>query len=152
MKLLSFLMFSALNGLMVFNSGIIENCRHSGIKGRVYLERGNRMPSPDQTPAPPKGIKTTLYIYPLTNINEVEREGVSAFYKKIPKEPVKEIETKKDGSFKIKLPPGRYSLFVKKGDLFYSNSFDEKNNIHPVEVAKGKMTEDVFKVNYDAVY
>ena len=56
------------------------------------------------------------------------------------------------GSFKAKLKPGIYSLFVKKGDLYYSSQFDEKNNIHPVEVRKGKMTEVDFKANYDAVY
>ena len=54
-------------------------------------------------------------------MSEVEREGNSAFYKKISKEFVKKIETKEDGSFKIKLKPGIYSLFVKKDDLFYSN-------------------------------
>jgi hypothetical protein len=152
MKLLSFFILSALPGLIIFNPERTENCRRSGINGHVYLEKGNRMPSPDQPPALPKGIKTILYVYPLTNTSEVERQGSSAFYRSISKELVKEIETKEDGSFKIKLPPGKYSLFVKKGDLFYSNLFDEKNNIHPVEVVQGKMTEDVFKVDYAAVY
>lgn len=127
-------------------------CRRSGIKGHVYLESGNRMPSPDAPLPTPTGIKTTLYIYPLTNISEVERDGVSAFYKNIAKPLVKEVNTDAGGAFKVKLKPGVYSLFVKKGDMFYSSQFDEKNNIHPVEVRPGKMTEIVFKANYDAVY
>ena len=36
--------------------------------------------------------------------------------------------------------------------FFIQMLFDEKNNIHPVEVVKGKITEDDFKVNYNAVY
>lgn len=138
--------------LTSFSSPELHVCRRTGIKGHVYLVRGNQMPSPDQAPIPPKGVKTILYIYALTNIKDVNREGVSAFYKSVPGEPVKEIETDEKGYFKAKLKPGIYSLFVKKGDLFYSSQFDEKNNIHPVEVRPGKMTEIDFKANYDAVY
>ena len=93
-----------------------------------------------------------LYIYRLTNINEVSREGNSPFYRSISTEPVKQVQTDENGYFKIKLKPGFYSLFVKKGELFYSSQFDEKNNIHPIEVKKGNTTEVVFRTNYDALY
>ena len=138
--------------LTSFSSPELHLCGRTGIKGHVYLVSGNQMPSPDRAPSAPGGLKTTLYIYELTNIKDVDRDGVSAFYKSIPGEPVKEIETDEKGYFKAKLKPGIYSLFVKKGDLFYSSKFEEKNNIHPVEVRKGKMTEVDFKANYDAVY
>lgn len=127
-------------------------CGSSGIKGHVYFVSGNQMPSPDEPKAAPKGIKTNLFVYKLTNLNEVRREGSSAFYKSISSEFVKEIATNEDGSYKIKLKPGKYSLFVKKDSLFYSNLFDAENNIHPVEVIKGKMAEDNFQVDYGAVY
>jgi hypothetical protein len=127
-------------------------CGHSGIRGHVYLVQGNQMPSPDIPPTFPKGIRIKLYIYELTNISQVSREGVSAFYKNISTSLVKEVESGEDGSYSARLKPGRYSLFVKKGDLFYSSMFDDKNNIHPVEVKKGEMTEDDFRVNYDAAY
>ena len=128
------------------------NCRRSGIKGQVYYESGNRMPSPDMPLPAPKPIQTTVYIYELTNITDVEREGVSSFYKHINTAPVKQVQTDNKGRFKVKLKPGSYSLFVKKGDLYYSSQFDEKNNIHPVEVKPGNMTGVSFKANYDAVY
>jgi hypothetical protein len=135
-----------------FSSLKQDNCRRTGIKGHVVELVGNQMPSPDLPPTAPRGVKTTLYVYKLTNINEVKREGVSAFYSSISTQLVKEITTNEDGSFKVKLKPGNYSLFVKKGDLFYSSQFDEKNNIHPVEVKSGNMTEINFQVNYTAVY
>lgn len=138
--------------LISFSAGQDAACRHSGIEGHVYLVRGNQMPSPDMPPASPRGTSTTLYIYELTNISQVAREGVSAFYRSISTHPVKVVTTGDDGAFKVKLKPGHYSLFVKKGELFYSSMFDEKNNIHPVEVKKGKFTEENFTVNYDAVY
>ncbi len=141
--------------LVVFSTSSLSpeyNCRRSGIKGQVYFESGNRMPAPDMPLPPPKPMQATLYIYELTNIADVEREGVSAFYKRISTTPVKQVHTDNKGRFKIKLKPGFYSLFVKKGDLFNSSQFDEKNNIHPVEVKPGTMAEVSFKANYDAVY
>ena len=138
--------------LTSFSAEMLLSCVHTGAKGQVYLVAGNQMPSPGQSPLKPKGIKTTLYIYGLTNINEVKREGNSAFYHDISTILVKQVETDENGYFKVKLRPGWYSLFVKKGALFYSSQFDEKNNIHPIEVKRGKTTEVVFKANYDAVY
>ena len=138
--------------LVSFRSNYEVTCRRSGIRGHVVVESGNRMPDPDNPVSTPKGIKTKLYIYELTNISQVSRQGMSAFYTQVPTRRIKEIETDEDGSFKVKLKPGRYSLFVKKDQLFYASVFDGQNNIHPVEVKKGKMTEEVFKVNYNAVY
>ena len=125
-------------------------CKRQGIKGNVYLVKGDQMPSPDRPPSKGKGIKTTLYIYELTNVNETAQQG--AFYTSINSKLVKEVTTGEDGSFKVKLKPGWYSLFVKKGEMFYSNIFDGKNNIHPVEVKKGEWAEEDFKADYDAVY
>jgi hypothetical protein len=110
------------------------------------------MPSPDMPASAGRGIKTTLYVYELTNINQVSREGVSAFYRKISTRLVKEIITDEKGYFKTKLKPGFYSLFVKKGDLYYANIYDDKNNIYPIEVKKRDWTEVDFRADYDAVY
>lgn len=152
MKRSLFFSFIAMGSLAFLALQNDTGCNSSGIKGHVYFVSGNRMPSPDEPQAAPKGIKTKLFVYKLTNLGEVQKEGSSAFYKSISTELVKEITTNDDGSYKIKLKPGRYSLFVKKDDLFYSNLFDAENNIHPVEVIKGKMTRDDFQVDYGAVY
>ena len=138
--------------LTSFSAEMLLSCGHTGAKGFVYLVSGNQMPSPDQAPSKPKGLKTTLYIYGLTNINDVSRQGNSAFYNEITTAQVKQVETDENGYFNVTLNPGRYSLFVKKGELYYSSQFDEKNNIHPIEVKRGKTTEVIFNANYDAVY
>jgi len=110
--------------------------RRQGIKGHIYLVKGNQMPSPDRPMPAPAGMKTTLYIYELTNTSQAEKQD--GFYRTISTKLVKEVNSDENGYFKAKLKPGWYSLFVKKGDLFYSNIFDDKNNIHPVEVKKGE--------------
>ncbi|HVM88891.1 MAG TPA: hypothetical protein VMT76_11950 [Puia sp.] len=123
-----------------------------GIEGYVYRISGNQMPSPDVKPIPPKGISTFLYIYELTNLSQVQRQGQSAFYYSIPSKLITRIETDTNGYFKINLPAGRYSLFVKKDKLFFANWFDKDNNIAPVEVLPGKFSKVEFRVDYDAVY
>lgn len=150
MKVSFFLLLFSFSVLVSFRPAEDDFCRRQGIKGHVYRVSGNQMPSPDRPPSTPAGMKTTLYIYELTNTSQVQQEG--SFYKTISSKLVKEVQTKEDGSFKVKLKPGTYSLFVKKDNLFYSNIFDGKSNIHPVEVKKGEWTEEKFKADYDAVY
>src|ERR1700754_1820846 len=68
---------------IVFGFSVITmSCMTSrqGIEGQVVLVSGNQMPSPDRPPGEPKGIKTTLYIYQLADLNHVNRVGQSAFY------------------------------------------------------------------------
>lgn len=145
------IMILILFGVFVVASSFIF-CKRQGIEGRVLLISGNQMPSPDLKPSPGRGIKTTLYIYQLTNINQVNRQGQSAFYSSIGTKLVKKIETKDNGYFKVKLSPGQYSVFIMKDTLFYANRFDEKNNIAPVDVVRGKMTKIDVKMDYAAVY
>ena len=110
------------------------------------------MPSPEEPPSAPRGFQTTLYIHELTNISQVSRQGQSAFYNAVNTPLVAEVSTNAKGYFKTKLKPGWYSLFVKKDGVYYSSQSDDKNNIHPVEVKEGQMTEVKFQANYNAVY
>ncbi len=129
-----------------------ESAYQQGIEGYVYSISGNQMPSPDAKPAPPKRVSTTLYIYERTNLSQVQRQGQSAFYYSIDAKFIKKVETDSNGYFKAPLPPGGYSLFVRKDSLFYANSFDKDNNIAPVEVLPGKFSRVEFRIDYDAVY
>lgn len=139
-------------GLMVLASSGEAGCSKSGIKGHVYLVTGNQMPSPGKPPSKPRGTQTDLYIYALTNISQVTRVENTAFYSQISTPLIATVKTDAEGAFAVKLPPGSYSLFVKKGDNYYANLFDGDNNIYPVVVVNGLMTEVEFKADYDAVY
>lgn len=114
---------------------------HQGIEGTVYVRSGNQMPSPGRPRPVPRGIQTTLYVYELTNITQVARVGQSAYYQSIRTKLVRAVETDSLGHFRIGLPVGRYSLFTKKNGNFYASVFDMENNIAPVEVMEGKMTQ-----------
>ncbi len=125
-----------------------------GIEGLVYPVSGNRMPSPGHQSGPPRGIKSTVYVFELTNSSQVTAQGPPSYYSVIDTKLVKQADTDDTGYFRIKLPPGFYSIFTRKGDLFYASRRDEKNNIAPVEVIEGKFTRVDCKIEGDrkAVY
>ena len=110
------------------------------------------MPGPGMNKPAPKGTKATLYIFELTNVNQVVRHEQSAFYADIKTKLIKKLVSNSKGRFSVQLPPGRYSLFVKKDSLYYANLYDDKNNIFPVEVLPKKMTKVEFRIDYNAVY
>ncbi len=140
---------------------------------------GNRMPSPrhhsgppppadsshateatppavDSSPdaqAPPRangpGVKATICIFDLTNDSQVVRQGTSPWCQEVHTRLIRQENTDDIGNFSILLPPGIYSVFTKKGDLFYASRRDEKNNIAPVEVLPGKMTRVDCRVESD---
>jgi hypothetical protein len=149
-KLVKPLLFLPLIILLSSYTGIF--CKKEGIKGKIYRVMGNQMPAPGEPSTLPQPFQTTLYIYELTNISQVKRATEGSFYTAISTKLVKEVKADRKGNFKVKLPPGQYSLFVKKDDLYYANIFDDKNNIAPVAVEKGKYTTIEVKADYGAVY
>ncbi len=126
--------------------------KRQGIEGYLYKVSGNQMPSPDTKPAAPRGIKGTLYIYSLTNVNQAVKKTGSSFYSSVSTRLVKKVQTNSKGYFNVSVAPGKYSLFIKKDTVLYANRFDSENNIAPVEVKPGKMTRVEMRMDYNAVY
>jgi len=145
-------LFIALTPMMYTHTESGSLHKIQGIEGHVYRISGNQMPSPDIKPTPPKGTKTILYIFDLTNLSQTTRQGQSSFYLAVKTKLVKKVETDTTGYFKVKLPVGQYSLFTKKDTLFYANWFDGKNNIAPVQVLPQKLSRVEVKIDYDAYY
>ncbi len=133
----------------VLPGGLPGFSQNQGIEGNVYLMAGNQMPSPDRKPASPQRIRATVFIYELTNTNQATRQGQTPYYSAISTKRIRQVETDDKGYFVAYLPPGHYSLFVKKGALFYSNGWDAHNNIAPAEVIAGKMTRVECRVEGD---
>jgi hypothetical protein len=134
-------------------AGLVQTCPpvqdQEGIEGTVLSIGGNRMPAPHHKPAPPAGIRATVYVFMLTNISQVTRVGQSAYYSAIHTPLVRQADTDENGYFSISLPPGLYSIFTKKGTLFYASRRDDKNNIAPVEVLPHKLTKIECSVESD---
>ena len=129
-----------------------EMCKKSFLEGNIFWVAGNQMPGPGQGEKKFPGYKTTLYIYELTNASDAKKAPIRPFYFAPSTKLIKTIETDAEGHFKTEIAPGKYSLFVKKADLFFANQFDEKNNLFPVTVSKKKTTKVIFKADWEAAY
>lgn len=128
--------------------------QQQGIEGVARKITGNRMPSPKYHPGPPAGTHATICVFALTNQNQVTNTGTAGLYSAVHTDLIRQMDTDDSGHFRILLPPGTYSVFTKKGQLFYATRRDEKNNIAPVEVSPGKVTRVDCSVESDhtAVY
>lgn len=123
-----------------------------GITGRVTELTGNRMPMKDAEPVVPKPVMTTVYIYEPTHISQVTRTGTEPVYTAIATRLVASVETDSTGHFTVSLPVGSYSLFVKQGDRYYANLFDNNNNIALFTVEEGKLTHANLSVSNRASF
>lgn len=108
------------------------------------------MPSPDRPASAAKGVKREVWIYQLTNQSQAEQQ--EGFYRNIRTKRVRKVVTDASGRFKVKLAPGRYSLFTKEPQGLWANLTDGQGNIFPVTVRKGKYEEIQFEINYAAVF
>jgi hypothetical protein len=123
-----------------------------GIAGYILEEKGNRMPSPDRPLSAPKGLKTLVFIYPVTDITQLTQLSTSGLYKAISTPPQATTTTDSTGYFSVALPTGAYSVFVKYGEGIYANWFNEKNQVSPVEVKEQKVTTVKLTVSAGASY
>ena len=120
-----------------------------GIEGIARRPAGNHMPSPRHRPGPPAVVKTTICVFSLTNITQVKKADDADRYLAVQTRLIRQVDTDDSGRFRIDLPPGNYSVFTKKDNVFYATRRDEKNNIAPVEVLPGKMTRVECSVESD---
>jgi hypothetical protein len=125
------------------------SAQNEGICGKVLWVEGNQMPGPGlKTPA--KTVVREIHVYEVATMQQTTREN--GLFKEIRTNLIATTFSKRDGTFKIKLPSGKYSVFTKEEGGLFANLFDEKGAINPVTVERGKFTNLTISVNYKAAY
>jgi len=126
-----------------------------GIIGAVRWVEGNLMPMIGDTTLNTRSmgipIEREIYLFKAVKRNEAISAG-STFYKQVNGELVYRTRSKKDGSFKMEVPPGKYSIFVMEKEGYFANIFDGDNYINPVTVQINNFTDIQILVNYKAYY
>lgn len=136
--------------MLLISLGIPAAAQKQGICGKVLWVEGNQMPGPGRKPSAGTGVVREILVYePVTRENTTQQNG---FYANINAKLVATGKSKADGSYKIKLPPGKYSVFVKEPGGLFANLFDHNGAINTVSVEKGRFTNFHIKVNYKAAY
>jgi len=122
-----------------------------GIKGQVFWISGNQLPGPEENHSSHYGIQRQIHIYEVTTIEETKMTP-EGFFSDIKTKLITSLTTKPDGSFKVKLPPGKYSIFVQEAEGLYANLFDKNNAINPVVVKERQYSWLPISVDYQAAY
>ncbi|HOX82380.1 MAG TPA: carboxypeptidase regulatory-like domain-containing protein [Chryseolinea sp.] len=134
--------------LVTFQISVLA--QKQGIKGQVFWIGGNQMPGPKKSNSPQQGIIREIIIYNSVKLQDTKQ--TDGFFTEIPGPPVASILSKADGSFRINLPPGNYSVFVKESKGLFANLFDGEGNINPITVKERKYSWLTLSVDYEAVY
>ncbi len=65
---------------------------------------------------------------------------------------VKRVFAKWNGSFKVKLPPGQYSIFVFYKNHYFGNLQDKKGNLSPAFVEHNKKSWVTITIDYSSYH
>ena len=124
-----------------------------GIVGQLIWLEGNLMPVigfEDREASAGQPVQREVHIYEATKTAQAEQN--ENFYSNIKTELIKTVMSDKNGIFKVSLPPGKYSIFVKEPKGLFANISDGYGYIMPVEVFKDEVTQTTIKINYMASY
>ena len=153
MKALPYLLTLALATLLAA-CGATQN--HStvtqGVTGTVTWLEGNQMPSvgPDNGKTSAKPVVRTLHFY--LPAKDGDARQANGFYANVSTKLVAKTTSDEAGNFAIKLPPGKYSVFIEEADGLWANRFDGQGHINPVTVTAGQTTTLNIKIDYKAFY
>ncbi|MEI6088286.1 MAG: hypothetical protein WCR66_11890 [Bacteroidota bacterium] len=123
-----------------------------GIKGYVIENQGNRMPMKGIEQKISKGYVCTIIVFEPTSLNETTPQNISNLYEKIHTKQVSLVDTDSSGHFSVDLPVGKYSLFIRLGNKYYANLFNQFNQIGLFEVLPNKYTEAKLIMNKGATF
>ena len=122
------------------------------VTGKVKRIMGNQMPSPDVVNEEPGGFSTTVYFLAPTLMNRGMPTGEQGVFLMTDKKLVAKSLAEKDGSFKLKLKPGKYSVLLGKDGQFYSNISSLDGLINPIEINKNSKKLIVLMADWGAIY
>lgn len=112
-----------------------------GISGYIFETKGNQMPMKGAAQKMTKRLQCIVLIYEPTTISDVNSTKSAGIYDAIYTKQITSVDTDSSGYFSVPLPVGKYSLFIKMGNQFYANRFDQFNNIALFEVLPFAFTE-----------
>ncbi len=139
------LLVLAFFGIVQFTKGPKE-----GIQGQVFWLSGNQMPGPGKSISPQHGVTREIIVYKAATLKDVEQSD--QFFNNVKTELVTKAMSKVDGSFKIKLPPGKYSVFTQEPKGLFANIIDKDGCVSCVEVRPKKYAWMIITVDYEAAY
>lgn len=122
------------------------------VTGKVQRVIGNQMPSPDLENEEPGGFSTTVFFFEPTLMNTGMPTGEQGVFLMTNKKLVAKVLAEKNGSFKLKIRPGKYSVLLGKEGQYYSNISDLEGLINPIQINKRTQFPIVLRADWGAIY
>lgn len=108
------------------------------------------MPSPGRPQSKGRGVSRDIYIYEPTTT--AQTEGNAPLFDRIKTRLVAQTKSDSTGHYSIKLPAGKYSVFISNDTSFFAAESDGKGLLNLVEIAANKVTPKNFTLNSGAAY
>ncbi len=122
-----------------------------GIEGYIYELTGNQMPMKGKPAGSNKhGVKRVVYFYQATTLQQVQ--GNTPLFDKVNTPLVLKIMSNADGRYKVSLPAGKYSIFVKENDKLFAAETDGTGILNPVTVTTDKITRRDITITVNAAF
>ena len=136
--------------ILLFAVVFPATAQKQGICGKVLWVAGNQMPGPGKKLSKGSGVEREIHIYEVVTVENTTQQN--GFFTDIRSRRVAVGMSRSNGSYKIALPPGNYSVFTKEPDGLFANLFDAQGAINVVTVKEGEFTVIDLTVNYKAAY
>jgi len=121
-----------------------------GIEGRITRVSGNQMPMKGRPAPKGKGMVAEVYIYTATTVQQAR--GQMPLFDQVNGKPVLQTQSDSTGNYRVALPAGKYSVFVKVGEKFFAAETDGQGILNPAMVTTGQVTRRDIVVNIGAAY
>lgn len=108
------------------------------------------MPGPGRRQSKGHGASRYLFIYEPTTIKNAA--GVSPVFTHIKTRLIARAQSDTTGYYAIKLPIGKYSVFIGEGKNFFAAGSDANGIINPIEVTDKTVIRKDFTINANAAY
>lgn len=121
-----------------------------GIEGHIIRVSGNQMPMKGRPAAKGKGIIAEVFIYTATTVQQAQ--GQMPLFNQINGKAVVHTKSDSTGNYKVALPAGKYSVFIKTNGQFFAAETDGQGILNPAEVTTGQVTRRDITFNIGVAY
>jgi hypothetical protein len=119
------------------------------LSGYVYMVQGNQMPSPGRHQSTGRGVARAIFIYAPTTFGQAT--GTGPLFSAIKTTLVARTVSDSTGHYAIKLPTGKYSVFIAEGTGYFAGENDGDGVLNPVTITNEGLKKN-FVVNIKSSY
>ncbi|MEZ4973978.1 MAG: hypothetical protein R2820_11755 [Cyclobacteriaceae bacterium] len=136
--------------ISIITLSIPSFAQKTGVAGQLYWNQPESNSDHLDKTIPYSGIPLEIFVHELTTLAEVDLDDnkISKIYTPL----VKREFAKWNGAFKIKLPPGQYSIFVFYKNHYFGNLQDRKGNLSPAFVEYKKKSWVTITIDYSSYH